>query len=190
MPSSRVLGVVKWGRRNNKLQKSVGEQNCQVNECECLSSHQLHLFAVTLNPNDCRLYKTRLVSRPNSKDGERTTAMAYDEAKLLQDLTEQKAAFQSAYLHEWQRPYTLLLERRIKEFVADAESFIASLPKNRQGWPEEDRSIVHGYRRLAAGCAQEIELCALGIGIYAQVEEDGIFILKGSQCVILCSAVV
>lgn len=107
--------------------------------------------------------------------------MAFDEAKVLQDLTEQKSTFQSAYLHEWLPPYTRFLQRRIKEIVADAQSFISTLPKNRRDWPEEDSSIVHGYRRLAAGYTQEVELCGLGIGVYAQVEEDGIFILKGSR---------
>lgn len=107
--------------------------------------------------------------------------MAYDEARVLQDLTEQKATFQSAYLHEWQPPYNRYLERRINETVLDAQTFIDSLPKSRREWPEEDRCIVHGFRRLAAGYAQEVELCALGIGIYAQAEEDGIFILKGYQ---------
>lgn len=106
--------------------------------------------------------------------------MAYDEEKALQNITEQKATFQSAYLHEWQAPYTRFLERRIREIVVDAMSFISSLPKNRHVWPEEDRAIIHGYRRLAAGHAQEVELAVLGIGVYAQVEEDGIFILKGS----------
>lgn len=107
--------------------------------------------------------------------------MAFDEAKVLQDLTEQKSTFQSAYLHEWRAPYTRFLQRRITDILKDAEAFIDSLPKRRRDWPEEDASIIHGYRRLAAGYAQEVELCVLGIGVYAQVEEDGIFIFKGSQ---------
>lgn len=113
-------------------------------------------------------------------DDERTANMAYDEAKLLQDLTDQKTAFQSSHLHEWRPSYTRFLERRIQEIVQDAHTFISTLPKSRRSWPDEDHCIVHGYRRLAAGYAQEVELCALGIGIYAQVEEDGMFILKGS----------
>lgn len=112
-------------------------------------------------------------------DEERTQMMALDEAKVLLELTEQKAAYQSAHLHEWQAPYKRFLERRIKEIIEDAQSFISTLAQNRRNWLEEDLCIVHGYRRLAAGYAQEVELCALGIGIYAQVEEDGVFILKG-----------
>lgn len=106
--------------------------------------------------------------------------MALDEARVLRDLTEQKATFQSAYLHEWQAPYTRFIERRIKDIIGDVKSFISSLPNKHRDWPEEDRTIVHGYRRLAAGYAQEVELCALGIGVYSQVEADGMFILKGS----------
>lgn len=121
------------------------------------------------------------MSHPGCRDEERTQNMAFDEAKVLQELTEQKSAFQSAYLHEWLPPYTRFLQRRIKEVVEDARSFISSLPNARRSWPEEDACTVHGYRRLAAGYAQEVELCALGIGVYAQAEDDGILILKGSQ---------
>lgn len=114
-------------------------------------------------------------------DAERTEGMAYDEAKALRDLIDQKSVVQSVYLHEWQPPYSRFLERRIMDIVEDAQSLIRSLPKKRREWAEEDNLIVHGYRRLAAGYAQELELCVLGIGIYAQAEKDGIFILKGAQ---------
>lgn len=118
---------------------------------------------------------------PGSLDPERTQGMAYDEKKVLRDLEDHKTTTQSVYLHEWRPPYTRFLEGRILQVVEEAQSLIITLPKKRREWPEEDQITLHGYRRLVAGYAQELELCVLGIGVYAQVEEDGMFILKGAQ---------
>lgn len=131
------------------------------------------------------IYRTELNSRPGVQDPHRTRSMKLDETDAMKNLVDQKKTTQEVYLHEWQVPYIKMVEKHLQKTISEAQDLISRLPLNRRKWEEDDEETIHGFRRLAAGYAQEIELCQLAEGIYTQAEEDGILILKGFWYIML-----
>lgn len=117
-------------------------------------------------------------------DGDRSKDMRKDELTLLSSLHDQKEAFRSAYLQQWQAPYVEWLQRRQSEHITSALDFIASLPEaSPKSWHPESWYGVHGRRRIVAIYHQEMELCLLEPEVYRQVQMDGLYIGGGAWCV-------
>lgn len=110
--------------------------------------------------------------------------MCKDEELAIISLQEQKETFKSAYREDWQDPYVAWLQRRISEKVSDALDFINCLATSSTILEDQDTlEDIHGRRRIIAGYFQEAELCRYDEGIYDQVAEDKVYILKGAWCV-------
>lgn len=111
--------------------------------------------------------------------------MSFQENTTISTLSEQKETFKSAYREEWQEAYISWIHRRIAEKVSDTLDFINALPhRSPASWDEDILEDIHSRRRIIAGYLQEAELCCFDEGIYAQVEQDKMFILKGAWCVV------
>lgn len=111
--------------------------------------------------------------------------MSFQENATIAALSEQKATFKSAYREEWQDAYISWIHRRIAEKVSDTLDFINTLPhRSPASWDEDISEDIHSRRRIIAGYFQEVELCCFDEDIYAQVEQDKMFILKGAWCVV------